>query len=215
MPAIDIKSVLSSKGPVVDAVLLPANANKSAPETIKVDTTPKKEEVSKILGGPFTFLGQYEEEGIVLMIRKESTEELATNPHKLQPPFDDSEIKGDILVMKVAPEEDAENATNEEFFLHYTKEEYLKFAARTDVVAPPMQPMETDDEEESDGEEEEDASIEGEDDEDDEEAGDAFINLLMGQVLKKFMEENGREPDEQELQALKSAIAQKMGIETE
>ena len=36
-------------------------------EEILVDTTPRKSMVSKILGGPFTFLGQYEEEGICLL----------------------------------------------------------------------------------------------------------------------------------------------------
>mmetsp|Transcript_6795 Transcript_6795/g.9920 ORF Transcript_6795/g.9920 Transcript_6795/m.9920 type:complete len:230 (-) Transcript_6795:143-832(-) len=216
MPSVDIKAVLSSAGPVVDAVLLPANASDSTVEAIKIDTTPKKQAVAKVLGGPFTFLGQYEEEGIILMIRKENIDNLATNPHKLQPPFHDTEVKGDILVMKVAAEEDAESASNEEFFLNYTKEEYCKFASRTDVVAPPMQPMETDDEEEeSDVDEEDDESIEGEEDDEDEDDGESFINLLMGQVLKKFTEDNGREPDEQELQALKSAIAQKMGLANE
>jgi len=38
-------------------------------EEVKIDTTPSKSKVSKLLGGPFTFLGQYEDEGIVLMIR--------------------------------------------------------------------------------------------------------------------------------------------------
>ena len=38
-------------------------------EEVKIDTTPSKSKVSEVLGGPFTFLGQYEDEGIVLMIR--------------------------------------------------------------------------------------------------------------------------------------------------
>ena len=38
-------------------------------DEIDIDTTPSKSMVSKVLGGPFTFLGQYEDEGIVLMIR--------------------------------------------------------------------------------------------------------------------------------------------------
>ena len=222
---LDIGSILSSNGPVVDAVLL---STTNEIDTIRIDTTPKKQEVAKILGGPFTFLGQYEEEGIVLMVRKENVEVI--NPHKLQPPFDNTEIKGDILAMKVSDSSE-ENVSNDDFFLNYTKEEYAKFAVRTDVVAPPMQPpMETDDEEEDDeseNEEDDDVSIEeGEDDDDDddddddeeesdEDDGEAFINLLMGQVLKKFQEENGRDPDEQELQALKSAIAQKMGLGSE
>ena len=56
-------------------------------EEIEIDTTPSKSMVAKTLGGPFTFLGQYEDEGIVLMIRKQEeendedllTDELETN----------------------------------------------------------------------------------------------------------------------------------------
>ena len=83
-------------------------------------------------------------------------------------------------------------------------------------VAAKDNAMAEDDEEEEEhceeSEEEEEGSVEGEDDESDEDDGEAFMNLLMGQVLKRFVEENGREPEEQELLALKSAIAQKMGL---
>eukprot|EP00957_Ditylum_brightwellii_P024771 1871950-Ditylum_brightwellii.AAC.1 len=162
--------------------------------------------VSKILGGPFTFLGQYEDEGIMIMVRRadnsqseEGEENLPPlNLHKLQPPFHNAEVRGDILLMRVAPtneedddanediddKEDVDNAekegkiesneeeseskgdndeevteegegpidthvpSNDEFFLDYTKEEYLKFASRTDIVAK---------EEESEEESEEEA----------------------------------------------------------
>jgi len=39
-------------------------------EEIKIDTTPSKCMVSKVLGGPFTSLGQYDSQGIVLMIQR-------------------------------------------------------------------------------------------------------------------------------------------------
>jgi hypothetical protein len=39
-------------------------------EEIQIDTTPSKSMVSKVLGGPFTFLGQYDDEGIVLMVQR-------------------------------------------------------------------------------------------------------------------------------------------------
>jgi len=38
-------------------------------DEVKIDTTPSKSKVAELLGGPFTFLGQYEDEGIVLMVR--------------------------------------------------------------------------------------------------------------------------------------------------
>ena len=37
---------------------------------ISVDTTPKKSMVAAVLGGEFTFLGQYESEGVMVMVRR-------------------------------------------------------------------------------------------------------------------------------------------------
>lgn len=159
-------------------------------EEIEVDTTPSKSMVSQILGGPFTFLGQYEDEGIVLMIQKLPTdldaEELPdlklselkdlcqereipieqmleksdliqalkewssrpvppVNPHQLQPPLHKEQVRGDILVLKVAETkeeldgddskfvEQLEVPSNEEFFLSYSLDEYVQFASRTDI----------------------------------------------------------------------------------
>jgi hypothetical protein len=174
---------------------------------INVDTTPRKSQVNSILGGPFTFLGQYEDEGIVVMIRRpppdfvdgdggndRDDENLSINPHRLQPPFHNTVVRGDILLMKVAPvaEEVAEESLNEdddgamaaasketqslrinkndgeEFFLDYTKDDYLKFAARTDIIAL------DDDEDEDDESDAVDSSsddnvVENDEEEDDEE----------------------------------------------
>jgi len=209
---------MKSEGPIVDAVVLSAAGNVKA---IRLDTTPKNQMVAKTLGGPFTFLGQYEDEGLMLMIRRDPDDSLPTNPHKLQPPFHDATVQGDILVLKVAPEtpEEKENTQevfkpNDEFFLSYTKEEYEAFAARTDivVVSPSKsdEPM-SDEEETSDEQEEDDEEVEGEDDSEDEDEAGGFMAMLMGQVLQRFEQENGRQPNEEELKALESAISQKLG----
>ena len=147
-------------------------------EEIEIDTTPRKSMVFKVLGGDFTFLGQYEEEGTMVMIRRPdwesegSTEDaLPVNPHPLQPPLHRVEVRGDLLLRVAETEEELDCAdneekeedgkksedgseddaaeggdggakkaavhvpTNNEFFLDYTREEYLTFAARTDIVA--------------------------------------------------------------------------------
>lgn len=187
---------------------------------IEVDTTPKKSMVSKILGGDFTFLGQYEDEGTMVMIRRpefdpedghdgeeDSDDEAAAarreredearygpvNPHRLQPPLHRVQIRGDILLMRVAKtdeeldeeaqdNENGENGdgkaspsgeggsgeaaaaihvpTNDEFFLDYTKDDYLKFAARTDIVAKAIDDSSSE-EEGSDAEEEEEEDGDG------------------------------------------------------
>ena len=249
----DIAKLLRSDGPIVKCVLLRASTYQEQkraavpPDTthrvilndlieeIQVDTTPKKSMVSQILGGPFTFLGQYEEEGIVLMCT--TSQDAPLNPHQLQPPLTECGARGDILIMKVAPieemlvddnneeDEDDEKAvvvpTNEEFFLDYSKEEYIAFASRNDVVAPEIEQdkdEEEEEEEEVEEEEEDDAEYNVEDDEedgdeDDSESQVAMMNLIMGQVLRRFHEENGRGPDTRELLDLRSALAEKIGVE--
>ena len=165
-------------------------------DEVQLDTTPSAKGVQQILGGSFSFIGQYPTEGVMLMKRADQLEDvdrdlkglsikqlkalcvdnpdidfdeqentqlekedlvevlrgaqLPINPHKLQPPFDKEVIRGDILVLKVAgadnddedddDEEDDPQAamakamaefhaisdvSNEEFFLNYTKEEYV------------------------------------------------------------------------------------------
>lgn len=213
----DLKKILNSTGPIVNAVLLAAG---DGVKDMEVDTTPKKQMVQEILGGPFTFLGQYEEEGIVLMVRREQSDSLPANSHKLQPPFHEATVRGDILALKVAPESTEEGEetsitkSNEEFFLNYTKEEYERFSARTDIkiVTPTKSDTAMSGEDEAEySEEEEDEEVEGEYDSEDEDEEGGFMAVLMGQVLQRFQQENGRMPDEQELKALESAISQKLG----
>ena len=311
---------------------------------IMVDTTPKKSMVSQILGGPFTFLGQYEEEGVVLMVRRQleiiqednsssndeskdnhnplKSEErnddnpIILNPHQLQPPLHDLQVYGDILIMRVAPcdddgdgdcdDGDDENASkkddegeveeekavskptesntdyddenkpeheqqrhsstpqdstigsistsgstststtctrkdptllsNEEFFLNYTKEEYVKFALRTDIKPTENKDAtveedgealgaedgsESEEEDENDGEDDDDDDDDGDEeyteqfDEDDEDCQISVMNLILGQIIKRFREENGRGPGTEELLTMRSALAEKLGIVVE
>jgi hypothetical protein len=237
-------------------------------DELELDTTPSKSMVAKTLGGPFTFLGQYEDEGVVLMIRnlppdiEEDDEDalqslnvselralcddrdIATermlekadlihalkdvppvNTHNLQPPLHNAVVRGDILVMKVAetkddednPPEKIEVATNEEFFLDYTKEEYIKFASRTDIEEHEIEVPSEDEEEESEGDEEEDVLFRlGKDSpmdgiEDDDKS--AMFNLVMNEVLRQYREENGRGPNTQELLDLRATIAKELDVE--
>ena len=241
---------------------------------IQIDTTPKKQMVSQTLGGPFTFLGQYEEEGIMIMIRRpedieQTGADVVLNPHALQPPLHNAEVYGDILLMRIAPiddedeqvdnndnEADAEDTKsskfeedesapavdkdpsasasaagtilpNEEFFLDYTKEEYIKFASRTDII--PADPIledgeneeeeardyDEDNEDPDDDDEDDDYTVESDDEEDmeDDECQIGMMNLILAQILKRFREENGRGPNTEELLTMRSALAEKLGID--
>lgn len=165
---------------------------------------------------------------------------LPVNPHQLQPPLDKHVVRGDILLLKVAETEetlDEENdkdgekeekelkvMSNEEFFLNYTKEEYVAFASRTDVVAPTVESDEEGEDGEEEGEEQEE-----EDDDDDEDDGDydpteegecteeeekrVMLNLIMAEVLRKFREDKGRGPSSEELLELRRQVAAPLGLE--
>jgi Family of unknown function (DUF5880) len=306
----DIAHALRSKGPVViKCVLLkhlrsdgkdgkphPASPHADGThhrvvlvediEEVEVDVTPERTRIQELLGGPFTFLGQYEDEGTVVIARRDLPDNVADlsvkqlrelcrdhyldtsggleksdlvdalwatqlpyNPHQLQPPLDRVRVRGDILLMRVAKTDEAldddddddddknEDGTdggqvekkakkrsahqklrvlpNDEFFLDYTKEEYVDFASRTDVRAPePAEDDEEDDEEEDDEEDEDD-----DDDDDydpsmeDEEEKQAMLNLVMGEVLRKFREEHGRGPDTRELLEIRSHVASQLDVE--
>jgi hypothetical protein len=320
--ATDIGKILRETGPVVTCVLLRhqtlsgkddhpihlIHQPNSRPvlahmiEEIQLDTTPRKSQVQAILGGPWTFLGQYESEGIMIMMRKplsdyddlqdletETLQELCQqykllspetaednnsnnnitrdylletlqqaqehmesqiNPHKLQPPFDHVQLHGDLLLLKVAETDEALDRddddedkdeddgkkpkaattantneltvlTNSEFFLNYTKEEYIAFASRTDVVAPPMleehsEEDDDDDSEEDDDDDSEDDFMLGEDEDDDDmDQGEkeGLLNLLMNELLRRFREEHGRGPTTEELLDLRSVVAERLGVQ--
>ena len=306
-------------------------------EEAKIDTTPSKSKVAEVLGGPVTFLGQYEDEGVVLMIRKfpddleevlediynnsneeddddddndndgnkkctsfSFPEELSKNfnikalkavcaqrqiniegmveksdlikavinyqshlppynTHQLQSPLHKARVRGDIVIMKVAEtneeldvdddeQEGKSNSddekeiktvtvpTNEEFFLNYTKTEYVKFASRTDIPEHEIEIPEDDDddEEEEDDDDENDAAAadnddgevegggdgeafimgdNGDDEEIDETDKSAMFNLVMNEVLRQYREENGRGPNTQELLELRSNIARELDVD--
>jgi len=244
-------------------------------EEIELDTTPSKNGVREVLGGPFTFLGQYESEGTVVMVRRDlpDADELAAwtvhrlreecadrgidtalvvekselvdallesqlpvNPHRLQPPFDGAVVRGDILILRVAETDEALDVDdggegegegrkrdvpilpNEEFFLDYTKEEYVAFASRTDVVAPELpdddeaeNEEEGGDDEDEDDEDEEDYEL-GDDEEADEEEKAAMLNIVMAEVLRQFRENNGRGPNTEELLEIRKGVADQLGV---
>ena len=202
------------------------------------------------------------------------------NGHALQPPLDRVEVRGDVLLMRVAeteevldldndgggvegggrdyekevqdaqgddeeiagekpaaasakPDGDGEDTkevrvpTNDEFFLDYTRAEYLSFASRTDVVAPAIfDGLDDDsdgeeagsDEEGSEGEEGEEADdsdgdFDPSEEVDDEAASVGVMNMILGHLLRKFREENGRGPDSLELLEMRKALADKLGVE--
>lgn len=116
--------------------------------------------------------------------------------------------------------------SNDEFFLDYSKDAYIKFASRTDIPEHDIEvgDSDSDTEEENDdggnGEASMTGVVDGDDDDDDDDEVDseesdksAMFNLVMNEVLRQYREENGRGPNTKELLELRSNIAKELGVE--
>ena len=207
----------------MECVLLTSDGGSSE---LVVDMTPKKREVQGILAGDVSFLGQWykteEVEGVVLVVNKGLQEtgfkqenegkklkkgevKIQRNTHVLQPPFNKMIVFGDIFLMRTT-----EDGTP----VPFTKKEYVKYAKRTDIEEFEVDDDESDDGMGFSGSEDDDSDMEslGESDSDDDMGEEeAMFEMIMGAVQRKFADENGREPTEDELNALSSAIMEKMG----
>ncbi|CAM9094032.1 unnamed protein product, partial [Ectocarpus fasciculatus] len=70
-------------------------------EEIEVDMTPSLRRCQEILGGELTFLGQWEDLQVVILVSKDQSGKGAKkNRHKLQPPFHAATAYGDILLTR-------------------------------------------------------------------------------------------------------------------
>jgi hypothetical protein len=65
MKKVDMKKLMSEEGPVVKCVMLRASG---AMEELEVNMSPKLQETQTLLGGGATFLGQWEELEVILMV---------------------------------------------------------------------------------------------------------------------------------------------------
>jgi len=129
--------------------------------------------------------------------------------------------------------------TNDEFFLDYSKSEYVTFASRTDIPEHEIETPEDDDKEEDENAAAAAAAVavavvadtdevdeggdgngeafiieeDGDDEEIDETDKSAMFNLVMNEVLRQYREENGRGPNTKELLELRANIAKELGVE--
>jgi hypothetical protein len=83
-------------------------------EQIDLDITPSKNEIFLRLGGPATFIGQWEDLYVVIM--KPVHSELVNN-NTLPAPFDTEETYGPILLVRMDENSDPRDFTIEEYIL--------------------------------------------------------------------------------------------------
>jgi hypothetical protein len=83
-------------------------------EEIDIDLLPEKNEIANLLGGNATFLGQWEDDLVVIMVRA-STENLELNANKLPRPFTNMRIFGKILLIRMDEDSEPQDFTLREY----------------------------------------------------------------------------------------------------
>ena len=188
---LDIKAIMTAEGPICQCVVLRATG---AMEEIFLDFSPKERNVEKTLGGPVTFLGQWEDIEVIIVERKDQDDEsLPISVHKMQPPFHEAEIRGDLLLYRCD-----DTGLPEDFNL----EEYEDWQK---VVIEPGD-NDDDDEDEDEVQPGDDDDEDDEDDESDSDSTQALFEYLIQEHILKFTDEFKRPPTEEELEHLTELV---------
>ena len=198
---LDIKAIMTAEGPVCTCVVLRATG---AIEQISLDFSPKERNVEKTLGGPVDFLGQWIDIAVMIVERKDQDDEsIPISIQKLQPPFHNAEIRGDLLLYRCDDEGLPEDFTLEDY------EDWQKL-----IIAPWHPDDDEEDEDEDEDEEEagdqqddnEDDADEDDDDESDNVSSQALFEYLIQEHILKFTDEFKRPPTEDELESLTELV---------
>ena len=89
---------------------------------IDLDIDPRKNEIFLLLSGRPTFIGQWPDLDVVIMKPEYSK---IRNNNKLPPPFNDEEVNGSILLVRMDENSDPRD---------FTLKEYLSFVAGNECV---------------------------------------------------------------------------------
>lgn len=103
------------------AVIL--HESKNDVEEIEIDIDPTKNEIFKFLGGPQTFIGQWPDIDVVIM--KAESSGIIKNVNILPKPFEDEEVYGKILLMRMDENSDPQDFTVDEYLLLFPRDESI------------------------------------------------------------------------------------------
>lgn len=103
------------------AVIL--HESKNDVEEIEIDIDPTKNEIFKFLGGPQTFIGQWPDIDVVIM--KAESSGIIKNVNILPNPFEDEEVYGKILLMRMDENSDPQDFTVDEYLLLFPRDESI------------------------------------------------------------------------------------------
>ena len=90
-------------------------------EQIHIDKDPSKNEIFKLFTGRATFIGQWPDIDVVIM--KPEKPGLLKNENILPKPFEDEEVYGKILLMRMDENSDPQDLTVDEYILLFSGDE--------------------------------------------------------------------------------------------
>ena len=210
LQSVDIKQLMEQKGPTVKNVLLRKDGSCSE---VTLDMTPAVKSTQDLLGGDVTFLGQYDDLQVILLINRTQTAiESERNQHKLQPPFHTAEVYGDILLSRSDDDGMPQDFTLEEY-VAFTKQVIEPFEVVAVSEDSDSEENDEDDDEEEDSQldaiDEDDEESDGDDEDDeaiDDEDAEQMMDMLLERLRKGFKEQHGRDPNEEEFADLAEAL---------
>ena len=98
---------------MVKAVLL--NEKRKDVREINIDLSPEKNEICKILRGKATFIGQWEDELVVILKCRESAFKLKRNENILPRPFSNMGVDGRVLLIRMDEDSEPQDFTKVEY----------------------------------------------------------------------------------------------------
>ena len=107
-----IKEILEEEGPIVKVVILKVDGSQE--ESI-FDMTPMKNTLGNYLNDSVTFIGQYEDEQVVITKGLHSTAPI--NKNILPPPFNDEKHNGDIVLIRMDDDATPKDFTLNEYYM--------------------------------------------------------------------------------------------------
>ena len=113
------------------------NEGKNDIHEIDLDISPEKNEIYKILRGKATFLGQWPDKSVVIVICDSSIFELSMNLNRLPRPFTNMTVMGKILLIRMDEDSETQNFTLKEYH-HMTKETHPRTRSSAHLISRPL-----------------------------------------------------------------------------
>merc|ERR1712166_1489350 len=194
-----LEEMMAAEGPVVQAIRIGVDASV---KQIELDMNPKANSLEKLLGGPVTFVGMYDDGDLIVMCAKNVKGKV--NKYTLPAPFADEKVKGDMMVVKMDSGSEPNSITLKQWnkFVKDTLENPP--AERDEEEEDDEELMDEDDSQEEDSDEDGDMEL-GSDDEEEDQAG-AIEAILTSNLMAQFQEQNGKEPNDKEVEDMLASM---------